>query len=74
MKMHEVSPPKNTPAPEPAPFRSLGWGNGWPAGMMPEELRRCQALGHNPTEYKMPCGDWKVQCDICRIEYMYCSD
>ena len=58
----------------PPPFRSLGWGNGWPEGTMPEEVRRCQALGHCPTETKMPGGEWLVVCATCRIEYRYCSD
>ena len=62
------------PEEEAAPFLSLGWGNGWPAGTMPEELHRCRAKGHQMLESKMPCGGWKVQCGICRIEYMYCSN
>ena len=56
-----------------APFRSLGWGNGWPAGTMPVELRECQAKGHQMLESKMPCGGWLARCPICRLEYMYDS-
>lgn len=64
---------EKTPKAEPAPFRSLGYGNGWPASTMPEELRHCQDLGHQMLESKMPCGDWLARCPICRIEYMYDS-
>ena len=55
----------------PPPRKDLGFANGWPGGLMPEEVRRCQALGHTPTETKMPGGEWLVVCPTCNCEFRY---
>ena len=52
----------------------LGCANGWPnGGESPEIVKKCQALGHNTMETRMPGGDWRVVCATCGYECRYDS-
>ena len=61
----------------PAKLKDLGWANGWPwdaeHSKYPEEVRKCDALGHKRTDVdKGPPNrgmNHVITCEACGIVY-----